>query len=385
MPPIETNPMLVRAYIHNFRTFVNFEVRLGAMQLLMGPNGAGKTALLEVVDRIRRLVCTGERIHDAFPLTERSAGLSGTEGNMRVELDLQDWDGGLYRYGVEIEVDEDQGLQRIGEEWLNYQGKPLFHSERGEAHLYRDDHSKGPDFPMDWSLSGVGFLMSSRSNRLLTAFKDRLERYYLLRLQPSDMRTESRHETVRPETTMANLPDWYRHLVQAQPDRIHEVTQDLRSRLAGFRTLRLLEAGEGKKLLADFDAEEGGTITLSFSALSDGQRALIALYTALRAIPSEKGATLAIDEPENFLALPEIQPWLDELSDAAEDQNLQVMLISHHPRLLNFLAAEQGIWLERDSGTGPTRQKTIGATGTDAQINVDQLVERGWLVNGSKT
>lgn len=144
------------------------------------------------------------------------------------------------------------------------------------------------------------------------------------------MRTESRHEATRPDATMANLPDWYRYLVQAQPDRIHDVTQDLRNHLPGFRTLRLLEAGEGKRLLADFDAEKGTTISLSFSALSDGQRALIALYTALRAIPSEQGATLAIDEPENFLALPEIQSWLDELSDAAEDQNLQVMLISHH-------------------------------------------------------
>lgn len=371
--------MLTRLYIHNFRTFINFELQLGAMQLLLGPNGAGKTAVLEVMDRLRELICESARIHDTFPLGERSAGLSGTEGDMQFELDMQDPGGGLYTYGLRIELDEGRGLQRVGREWLHYNGKPLFEAERGEAHLYRDDHSAGPSFPMDWSLSGVGFLMESPDNTRLTFFKEQLDRLHFIQLQPAEMTDESRTETSRPDSRLSNFADWYRYLVLARPERVHFLTEDLRSRLPGLAGLRFQEAGDGKLLYVDFDAETGGKVSLRFGSLSDGQKALIGLYTVLRTLPGSDGLVLCIDEPENFLALPEIQPWLDELSDVVEEHECQVVLISHHPRLLNFLAAEQGIWFERSGGSGPTRIRPIGPDAAKGQLEIDELIERGWI------
>lgn len=371
--------MLTRLYIHNFRTFVNFEVEFGEMCLLMGPNGAGKTALMTVLDRLRQLIGESARIHDVFPLAERSAGLAGAEGEMRFELDMVDASGGRYGYGLHIEVDAERGLQRVGREWLKYNGKPLFSAERGDAQLYRDNHSAGPAFPMDWSLSGVGFLMRSADNTLLTAFKDQLRRLYFIHIQPGAMSDESRSEAARPDTQLANFADWYRHLALAMPERLHLLTEDLRERLPGFIGLRFREAGDGKLLFADFHAEMGGKVSLRFSALSEGQKALVGLYTVLRAVPGVEVSVLCIDEPENFLALPEIQPWLDGLSDVVEGEECQVVLISHHPRLLNFLAAEQGIWLERTAGTGPTRVRPIDVGASEGGLGMDDLIERGWI------
>ena len=370
--------MLKRIYAHNFRIFVNFEMSLRPVQLLMGPNGSGKTALMEILERLRQLICESARIHDTFPLSERSAGLAGAEGEMRFELDMQDHKGGLYTYGLQIEVDDGQGLQRVGREWLYYNGKPLFAAERGDAQLYRDDHSKGPSFPMDWSLSGVGFLMKGRDNTRLSAFKDQLARLYFIHMLPSAMLDESRTEVPRPDCRLANFADWYRHLSLAMPERVHTLAEDLSERLPGFIGLRFREAGDGKILLADFEAETGGKISMRFGTLSDGQKALIGLYAVLRALP-EEGAVLCIDEPENFLALPEIQPWVDELNDVAEEQGCMVLLISHHPRLLNFLAAEQGLWLERMNGNGPTRVYLIGNKDEPGGVEMDELIERGWI------
>jgi ABC-type Mn2+/Zn2+ transport system ATPase subunit len=371
--------MLTRIYIHNFRTFINFELELMPMQLFMGPNGAGKTALLEVIERLRCFICEGRRVHDVFPLHERSAGLAGASGNMHVELDMRHRDEGVFRYGLEIDCNIDQGLQRVVKEWLHYNEKPLFQAKKGEAQLYRDDHTEGPRFPMDWSLSGVGFLMEGRDNRLLAAFKQRLNRVFFVRIQPHAMEEESRAEAPRPQSNLSNLADWYRYLVQAQPDRVHEAVNDLRERLPGFRSLRFREAGDGKILLADFEAEQGGVVSLRFKTLSDGQKATIALYMLLRALPDSSGAVLCIDEPENYLALPEIQPWLDELTDLSDADDFQVLLISHHPRMVNLLAAEQGMWLERQGDTGPTRMKAIGPERAEAPIKLDELIERGWL------
>jgi predicted ATPase len=373
--------MLTRVYIHNFRTFINFETHLAPMQLLLGPNGAGKTALFDVIERLRLLICDGARIHQTFPLAERSAGLVGADGEMRIELDLSNDQDERYHYGLTIEIAEDKGLQRIGREWLHYQGRPLFESERGRAQLYRDDHSAGPVFPMDWSLSGVGFLMTGGDNRLLTAFKQQLERVQVLRIRPSAMRDESRAEAARPRIGLENFADWYRHLALARPDLVQRIMADLVERLPGFIRLRFHEAGDGKLLYADFEAETGGTLSLRFKALSDGQKALVGLYAVLRAIAGQSGGVLCIDEPENFLALPEIQPWLDEVSQAAEAEETQVLLISHHPRLVNFLAAEQGVWFERQDSRGPTRARAIGSLPAQGApcLELDELIERGWV------
>ena len=40
---------------------------------------------------------------------------------------------------------------------------------------------------------------------------------------------------------------------------------------------------------------------------------------------------VGFDEPDNFIALQEIQPWLVSLCQAVEDHGSQALIISHHP------------------------------------------------------
>jgi len=76
--------MIRRVYIHNFKSFINFEIRFGDFQLFCGPNGGGKSALFEVLGRLKALVCQGERINSVFPPGNRTRGIAGggrlTEG-----------------------------------------------------------------------------------------------------------------------------------------------------------------------------------------------------------------------------------------------------------------------------------------------------------------
>src|ERR1035438_8231016 len=52
----------------------------------------------------------------------------------------------------------------------------------------------------------------------------------------------------------------------------------------------------------------GGT-QFRFNELSEGQRCLICLYAILHFVLA-KGHTAILDEPDNFVSLREIQPWL---------------------------------------------------------------------------
>ena len=150
----------------------------------------------------------------------------------------------------------------------------------------------------------------------------------------------------------------------------------------GFDSLDLVSAGQNVRVLsAKFVAGADATVAkkrrleFDFDELSDGQRALIALYTLLLcAVRLE--STICIDEPDNFIALAEIQPWLFELSDRIDDEGAQVILVSHHPELINQLAPDHGVRFER-IGFGPVR---VDPYKRDPGIDLSpsELIARGW-------
>lgn len=367
--------MITRIYAHNFRSLINFELKPEELALFLGPNGAGKSSLLDLLEKLNRLTAKGERLHDVFPPSDRSEmSAEGESRDIRVELDIQG-NGGCYSYQLKIEYSDQEQKQRIQEERLLFNGKPLFEALKGVAHLYWDNHTPGPVFPMDWSQSGISFLMPHADNTRLTWFKERMQRIRVIRLNPFAMNEESRQEAHNLEVNASNFADWYRHLVQAHFEKVQDINIDLQERLPGFKSLNFAERGEARLLYARFENGQQPRI----NSLSEGQKALIALYSLLHGLANEKGATLCIDEPENFLALPEIQPWLDTLVDCVDDDQLQAFLVSHHPRLINYLAAGKGFWIERQDALGPSRVIPISAENNEGPLRIDQLIERGWI------
>lgn len=139
-------------------------------------------------------------------------------------------------------------------------------------------------------------------------------------------------------------------MLQEDPGFYAPVEQTLREVLAGFRTLRFRTLDDGRKAqIAEFaaDGQEQGFL---LDSLSDGQQVLIALYSLLHGYVNS-GRLVIFDEPDNFVALREIQPWLNQLQERTEESKGQVMIISHHPEMLNQLAPDYGLVFRRlDSG-----------------------------------
>ena len=149
----------------------------------------------------------------------------------------------------------------------------------------------------------------------------------------------------------------------------------LKAALPGFDSLSLRESGEDIRVLKALFARPGGgkPLVLDFGELSDGQKMLIALYTLILGLKDER-ISLFIDEPDNFIALREIQPWLSNVADAMGESLEQVVLISHHPEIINYLGNAHGRWLERDA-QGPVR--VVEAPNVEG-ISTAEIVARGW-------
>lgn len=367
--------MLKKLYVDNYRCLVNFEVNFSNLSLLIGENGSGKTTVFEVLRYLQAFVSGDVRLRDQF-LAENLTRWQ-TRDEQVFELELVG-NGGTYAYRLVIEHKLEERKLRVAEETLRFDGKPLFGFSGGTVQLYRDNHSEGPTYPFDWSQSGLATILPRGDNKKLAWFQDRMAKIIVAGLQPAVMTAETREDSRHPARNMENFSSWYRFLVQEQSGSMFDLTKMLREVVDGFHSFRLPQLGERSRVLeVGFSGgEHSEPVFYRFNELSDGQRVLICLYTLLFAV-QKQGYSLFLDEPENYLALPEIQPWLLQLSDLCGDGVEQAVLISHHPELINYLGRESGVWFEREPN-GPTRVKYEVNAG-DSGLDLAELAARRWL------
>lgn len=369
--------MLNHIHIDNYKSFVNFECKPAALQLLLGDNGAGKTTVFDVLEGLRRFLNDGTEAKDEFPTHTLTAW--DMRNDQSFELGISG-NSGQYLYRLVLDHDRMGLRNRIKEERLTFDGKPLYHFDGSDAHLFRDDFSKGPVFPFDWSRSHISTIPKRNDNQKLIWFRDRVQRIYVFSPDPLRMEARSEGELEQPDRQLHSLVSWLRHLSQESVDMVTRLRDCLRDEvIEGLDNMRLEKVSDTTRMLK-FDFKFGANVkskpfSLSLDQLSEGQRNLVALFAILHAA-IQVDSTVCIDEPDNFVALRELQPWLTQLRDFVDDKGGQCLIISHHPELINYLAAKHGLVLYRDEA-GPSRAKIFKSTNDDL-ISPSELIARGW-------
>ena len=365
--------MLKRFYADNFRCLTNFELKLDAANVLLGANGTGKTSVLAVLHKIQDLVVRGAKIDEVFPARDLTMNQAQKEQRFEIDIGIDDH---TYGYELTLERDPDRGRLRITEESLKHDDKPIFEFAHGQAQLYHDDYTRGPEYPFDWTLSGIGTLHERPDNRKLTQFKKDLGNYIIVGTCPPLIRPETRTEDEFLEPLMENFVGWYRHFSQENMGSIGRLFDALRSSLPNFESIRLRESGENSRALkAVFSSSTKRTVDYGLDQLSDGQRALIALYSLLL-LTDDRRVSLFIDEPDNYLSLREIQPWLAQAVERCGESLEQIIVVSHHPVTIDYMAGAHGRWFFRD-GDGPVRVGDEPRAAIDG-LALSETIARGW-------
>lgn len=120
---------------------------------------------------------------------------------------------------------------------------------------------------------------------------------------------------------------------------IANILRDVMDGFTNFKFERVSEQNLLLKLRISRPSNSIKPIEYRLGELSDGQKTLIALYTLLYGTKSED-YILCIDEPENFLALPEIQPWLIQLSAILTMKSTSRRIIAFHPLRICIVSAQ---------------------------------------------
>lgn len=368
--------MVTRLYANNFRCLVAFQAEFESFGVLCGPNGSGKSSVLDALGLIRNLATGdgflgGEGERD-IPSLEFCNWLNSTSQEFELEMIAK---GEEFRYVIHLEQKAAFEKPRITKELASCNGKSLFERNLDGVRIMDGSKVKA-QFPLDWRQAALASIQAVGPLKNIQSLKDAIGRFLILRPNPRAMERESRSESRNPDLSLGNLTSWYRSLAQEQ-----DWTDALRELLQGiwpdFKSFRLMDVGSNtKSLLLRFDAvTESGKGNIYFHQLSDGEKALVGLYMIRAALDTGAVGTVLIDEPDNFVGLQELLPWVLSVRELL-DEDHQAILITHHPEILNSVGDQSGQYLWREDHTSPTR---VGPLTAPDGLTPGEAMGRGWV------
>ncbi len=367
--------MITRLYANNFRCLVAFETHFESFGVICGPNGAGKSSIFDVLKLIRDLASGDSYLGGEGERDVKNLELNNWLGSATQEFELGvKAEGHAFEYTLWLEQIASAQKPRVLVERATCDGRKIFDRDpKGVRFKSSSDFPAG--FPLDWRQTALGSIQPSGDRSEIQILQEAISKLLILRPSPRGTEKESKGESKRPDLYLGNLTSWYRSLSQEQ-----EWTDSLRDSLQevwpDFRSFRLVDVGlDTKALQLRFEGSNSRDSLLFFNQLSDGETALVGLYMVRAALATGASQTVLIDEPDNYVGLPELQPWALSLRELL-DESHQAILISHHPEILSNAGSEVGRYLWRDNHTSPTR---IGALKAPEGISPGEAIARGWV------
>jgi predicted ATPase len=372
--------LITKIYIDNFKCFTNFELELKEISLFLGNNGSGKSSVFDVLYRLRRLIAGEANVGQLFP----EGDLTRWENDKRFDLETQSFkleingNDGKYSYYLEILHNIETHTAIIKNEVLLFNDMPLLRCDEDLVEIYDDNHAIFIENPPNLLQSGIVSLEVRPGIYKLMWFKEHISKFIIAKIQPQTMTSDSAGEENILSRNMDNFSSWYRYLLKEHRPHIISLNKELKEVIPGFHSFsmpHLFEMHKTLKVRFSGSTDKDPIIDYQFDELSDGQRVIIVLYTLLFGIRN-LGYSLYLDEPENYLALSEIQPWLMAVVDACEQDFSQIILVSHHPELINYLGASAGIWFERNANGPVSVKEKLDDGGTG--LGLSETIARGW-------
>lgn len=177
---------------------------------------------------------------------------------------------------------------------------------------------------------------------------------------------------------MGAFASWFRHVSEGREESATDFFESVGEIIPGFE--KLFTEGplsDGTHLVvAAFKDEQGEGSSFLLEELSQGQIAAIILQ-AILSFAVGPGAMICLDEPDNFLALREILPFLLQLQDESLDADCQVFLSSHHPEIYNMVMENQIVLFTRSEADHVMVAPQLRPSDLEG-LPLSEIMARGW-------
>jgi hypothetical protein len=247
--------MIIKVFIDNYKSLVDFEFRPGPVQLILGDNGSGKTSFIECLWRVREVVVEGRKVYMAFPDWTRNRWSDRTVQTFEMTVE---GNGGRYVYRLEIDHHERSQAANVRLETLHFDDRSLFSFVRGAVQVYRDDFSEGPSG--SWSTHQSGLFQSplADDSTKLSWFRGWMKDSLCIFIVDPEMEQDSQSGDNEPGLRLTGTAWWNQFLAREDTGPDSVLGKALRDGVVeGFAGMSMADGGS---LKVDMEADGGKSI-----------------------------------------------------------------------------------------------------------------------------
>jgi energy-coupling factor transporter ATP-binding protein EcfA2 len=348
--------VIQRFYVHNFRCLENFELPIADRSsiLLIGKNGAGKSTVGFALEILQKIARGASRVNDVVKPKDLARGHTDVPMRFEIEVEL----GGLtYEYFIAFDFPAGFKELRVLEEGLAADGKPVFTRKEAQVHLAKNQE-KEAKFLLDWHLAALPIVQEQTSQDPLFIFKQWLARVVILRPIPALIEGISVQETLQPNTDVTNFGAWFSGLLGYTPAAYGKIDDYLKQVMPDLKDIKNPLIGKDSRSLEVQFSNDLGNLTIPFKDLSDGEKCFMICAMVLAANNAYGPLVCFWDEPDNYLALPEVGHFVMALRKEFQSGG-QFITTSHNPEAIRRFSEENTLILYRENHLEPTKVRPL--------------------------
>lgn len=346
-----------RLYVHNFRCLENFELPISGQSsvLLIGNNGSGKSTVGLALEILQRIARGTNRVADLVKPKDITRARADVPMRFEIEVEL---DAKRYEYAIAFELPQGFKELRVLEEKLAVEGRNIYARSLAQVHLARTGQDKEAKFLIDWHLVALPIVQEHSTKDPLNVFKQWLGRMLILRPIPGLIRGDSSQETLQPNPQVADFGAWFSGLLAYAPAAYSKIDAYLKQVMPDLKDIRNPVIGtESRSLVVQFSNDQG-SLMVPFEDLSDGEKCFMICAQVLAANDSYGPLLCFWDEPDNYLALPEVGHFVLALRKTFQADG-QFIMTSHNPEAIRRFSEENTLVLYRKSHLEPTMVRPL--------------------------
>lgn len=343
--------MLKRIRLIDVKSFVDEEVELAPLTLLVGANASGKSNFLDALWFLHGLTFgldLDEVLDGEEPAHRNGEPWPGLRGGSKEASRL-----GATQFEIKTLW---EGL------WENPEADPDIRHEiacrtQPTALVVSESCGTGDPAPIlvsEGSASALGRLGSESGGPILVLATRGLGLFHLFAIRPERMRGYGQLERPHLAADGSNFSGALHHLC-AQPEEKDTLVDWLTELLAPeIVDIDFIEVEELGDVMAMFVEKDGTRV--STRSLSDGTLRFLGLLLSLRL--AARGSTFLIEEIDSGLHPARIHVLMDFLRQVSRERQLQIIATTHNPTCLEFLD-EQALRSAIVFGRVPEHEGTI--------------------------
>ncbi len=357
--------MIDSFHISNFKSFIKAEMHLAPLTFLIGPNASGKSNLIEAI-RILAWLAKGGRLDDIERTFLGSDSLVRGKTNdlfkkanevlelgCRISGVIEDWNSLSIEVGLFNEnlILRNERVYKEDETISLYQidGQPSVHSD--EISVMYNNFKKGKNKPhipcsnrqaVFYQLETPSRFNSEKSQKIIPSvtksFRTKLRNVIFLDPHPGAMRA---YAWAKDDEIMEDGKNLSSVLYKiCKDDRLKAKMLDFIRSLPeqDIKDIRFIETDRNDvmvRLVESFGDEER---MMDAPLLSDGTLRVLAIGATL--LSAQEGSLVIVEEIDNGVHPSRAESLIRQIRHIIETRNLQVLLSSHNPALLDALPDE---------------------------------------------